>query len=76
MHPLERIKRLLSDRSAPSGTVIGTDGNYVTLATSLGSKRVMKSVGDATSYRVGDEVVLANWQIVGRRVRQPTIYVV
>jgi hypothetical protein len=76
VHPLERIKRLLSDRSAPSGKVIGTDGNYVTLATSQGSKRVMKASGDATSYRVGDEVVLANGQIVGRRIRQPTVYVV
>ena len=76
MHPLERIKRLLSDRSASSGTVIGTYGNTVMLATSLGSKPVIKSGGDATSYRVGDEVVLANGQIVWRRVLQPTVYVV
>ena len=76
MHPLKKLKKLLQDRQTPSGTVIGTDGNYVTLATSLGSKLVMKSGGDTTSYRAGDEVVLANGQIVGRRVRKPTTYVV
>lgn len=75
MHPLHRIKKLLLDRPIPSGKVIGTEGAYVTVATAQGSQRVRKTSGDATAYRIGDEVVLANGSIVGRRTRQPTIYV-
>jgi hypothetical protein len=76
MHPLKKLKKLLQDRPTPSGRVVGAEGNYVTVATPHGSQRIQRSSGDVTPYRIGDEVVLANGQVIGRRINQPKTYVV
>ena len=76
MHPLKQIKKLLSSDSPNSAKVVSVSGRSLTVATRLGSQTIARSPGDATRYQPGDEVVLANGQVVGRRSRTPTIYVV
>jgi hypothetical protein len=76
MHPLKQLRKLLQERPTSSGTVIATSGDSITIATAQGSQRLRKTGTDATQYRPGDEVILANGQIVGRRTREPIIYVV
>ena len=76
MHPLKQLKQLLQDRPVSSGKVIAISGDSITIATAQGSQRLRKTGTDATQYRPGDEVILANGQIVGRRTRESTIYVV
>ncbi len=76
MHPLKQLKQLLQDRPVSSGKVIATSGDSITIATVIGSQRLRKTGTDATQYRPGDEVILANGQIVGRKTSEPTIYVV
>jgi hypothetical protein len=76
MHPLKQLRKLLQERPISSGTVIATSGDSITIATAQGSQRLRKTGTDATQYRPGDEVILANGQIVGRKTSEPTVYVV
>lgn len=76
MHPLKQLRKLLTDRTPNAAKVVATSGRTVTVATSRGSQTIIKSPGDATRYQPGDEVILANGQVVGRRSKTPTVYVI
>lgn len=76
MHPLKQLKQMLRESSPNQGKVIQTKGNELMVATNRGSLPITKLTSDATKYAVGDSVVLVNGQVVGRRIRNPTIYVV
>lgn len=76
MHPLQQLRKLLQDHPTNSGTVIAINGNSLTIATARGSQQLQKIGTDATQYRPGDAVILANGQIVGRKTREPMVYVV
>lgn len=76
MHPLKQIRHLLREPSINQGTVIRSTATNTLLATPKGSLSVSRSLNDATAYKPGDVVLLANGIIVGRRHRTPTIYVV
>lgn len=75
MHPLVRLRQLLATASPHRGTVVKS-GASMTIATNTGSLVMFRAPGDANIYRVGDEVVLSNGTIVGKRSGSPTVYVV
>ena len=76
MHPLKQLQRLLQPSTTHQGRVISQTENSLFLATSKGSFSVTRSPNDATKYKVGDTVLMANGAVVGRRNREPSIYVV
>lgn len=76
MHPLKQLQKLLDVPKTNQGKVVSSTENTLILATPKGSLSVSRSVGDATRYQVGDTVLLANGVVVGKRQRQPTVYVV
>ena len=76
MHPLKQLRKLMQDRPNNHAKVVSVVGREVVLATSRGSKTLTLTPGDATRYQPGDAVRLENNQVVGRRSRSPTVYVV
>ena len=76
MHPLRRLQHLLAPPVSPNHGTILAIGTDLRIATSSGLLSVPRAVTDATVYRVGDSVVLANGVVVGRRNGTPTVYVV
>jgi hypothetical protein len=75
MHPLKQLQKLLQPKSTNNGHVIAQANGILTLATKYGTQAIPKTSGDLTVYRVGDTVKLLNGQVVGKRVNQPTVYV-
>lgn len=75
MHPLKQLQKLLNPRYPNSGRVIQSSNGNVLIATAKGSQSIQKNSGDATIYKAGDTVALVNGQVVGKRVNQPTVYV-
>lgn len=76
MHPLKELRRLLKETETNHGKVISSSAKEIVVATTRGSATLIKTPGDVTRYQPGDEVVLANHQVVGRRSRSLTVYVV
>lgn len=76
MHPVNDLKRLLSRNIRQTGTVVNSNLDTVTVATSKGVVSVKRLPGDATLYRNGDTAVLLDGQVIGRRRGSPSIYVV
>lgn len=76
MHPIHQLRKLLKEPSTNQGRVIRSNESSMVIATPKGSLSVTRSIGDATRYQVGDTVLLANGVVVGKRQRQPTVYVV
>lgn len=56
--------------------MIARTATNLVLATPQGSVSVKRSNMDATIYNVGDTVLLANGVVVGKRNREPTVYVI
>jgi len=75
MHPIKQLQKLLNPRSPNSGRVIQSSNGNLLVATPKGSQSIQKNSGDATIYKAGDTVALVNGQVVGKRVNQPTVYV-
>lgn len=75
MHPLKQLQQLLQPTKNNQGRVIARTETNLVLATPQGSLSVKRSLNDATIYNVGDTVLLANGVVVGKRNREPTIYV-
>lgn len=75
MHPLKQLQNLLQKRSPNQGTIVTSSCSEMLIATTLGSLRVPRVTGDTTNYKPGDSVILVNGQVVGRKLRLPTIYV-
>lgn len=76
MHPIKQLRKLLATPSTNQGKVVSSTENTLILATPKGSLSVSRASGDATRYQAGDTVLLANGVVVGKRQRQPTVYVV
>lgn len=74
MHPLKELRKLFKKQTPNSGRVI-TSGTSLLVATNKGQMYITPTPGDATRYVSGDEVILMNGIIIGRRKRNPTIYV-
>jgi hypothetical protein len=74
MHKLKELRKLINQPLPNSGKVVKA-GTELLIATNRGSVLLNKVPGDATQYNVGDEVILANGVVVGRRKRNPTVYV-
>jgi uncharacterized cupin superfamily protein len=75
MHPLKQLRQLMKESSPTQGKVVKV-GNELRIATSQGSLSITPQANDATVYRVGDSVILANGMVVGRRLPTPTTYVI
>lgn len=75
MHPIKQLQKLLNPRSPNSGRVIQSSNGNLLVATQKGSQSIQKNSGDANIYKAGDTVALVNGQVVGKRVNQPTVYV-
>lgn len=75
MYVIDQLKRILNTNTPNSGKVV-ENGNSLTVATRQGTISVPKLAGDATPYKVGDTVVISNGVLVGRRIKQPQIYVI
>jgi len=56
--------------------VVSIAGDAITVSTARGSVIASRPVGDATAYRVGDEVTLVNGQLAGKRIGKSAVYVV
>lgn len=76
MHPLKQLRKLVSNNSTMYGRLVYMDQTGYILATTKGSISVTKASNDATPYKVGDEVKFVNGQLMGRKIREPTVYVV
>lgn len=76
MHPLKQLRKLLELPKTNQGRVIARTASNLVLATPQGSVSVKRSNTDATIYNVGDTVLLANGVVVGKRNREPTVYVI
>lgn len=76
MHPLKHLRNLLEVPKINQGRVIARTATDLVLATPQGSVSVKRSNTDATIYNVGDTVLLANGVVVGKRNREPTVYVI
>lgn len=76
MHPIHQLRKMLKEPSTNQGRVIRSNESSMVIATPKGSVSVTRSIGDATRYQAGDTVLLANGVVVGKRQRQPTVYVV
>jgi len=74
MHPIKQLKRILDDSSPSQGRVVSV-GHDVRVSTTKGVLSIQKNNRDATRYRVGDSVILANGTIVGRRLPSTKVYV-
>lgn len=74
MHPLKQLQRLLTPRVSNHGKVIGIEGD-LRVVTTQGVLTIPRRASDATQYRVGDSVILANGQLVGKRLAEPPVYV-
>lgn len=75
-HPLKQLQKLLQPKSTNNGRVIATqNGGLLTIATKYGTQSVTTTAGGFTKYAVGGTVKLINGQVVGKRVNQPTTYV-
>ncbi|HRD65730.1 MAG TPA: hypothetical protein PKY50_06195 [Candidatus Competibacter sp.] len=59
-----------------AGKVVSIAGDAITVSTARGSVIASRPVGDATAYRVGDEVTLVNGQLAGKRIGKSAVYVV
>jgi len=75
MHPLKQLRNLLEIHKTNQGRIIARTATNLILATPQGSISVKRSNTDATVYNVGDTVLLANGVVVGKRNREPTVYV-
>lgn len=75
MHPLKQLKRLLQPTRTNQGLIVAQNADNLILATPQGSVSAKRSMNDLTNYRVGDTVLLSNGVILGKRHRQPKIYV-
>ena len=75
MHPFKQLQKLLNPKSNNTGRVITAANGNLVIATAKGSQSISKSSGDATQYKAGDSVVLVNGQVVGKRLNEPTVYV-
>jgi len=76
MHPIQQLRKLLKEPSTNQGRVITSNDLSMVIATPKGSMSVTRSTSDATRYQAGETVLLANGVVVGKRQRQPTVYVV
>lgn len=76
MHPIQHLKKLLNTSSTNQGRIISSTATAFVLATPKGSMSVIRSPNDVTVYKTGDTVLLANGVVVGRRLREPTTYVI
>lgn len=74
MHPIKELQKILTQSTPNKGTVVSAGENLI-VATTNGTLSVSRNVGDATNYKAGDSVILANNKIIGRRLRASTIYV-
>lgn len=74
-HPLKQLQKLLTPKQTNNGRVIATQNGLLTIATKYGTQSITPTSGDVTRYAVGDTVKLINGQVVGKRVNQPTVYV-
>ena len=76
MHPLQQLRKILQKSQTNNGRVISASSTEILIATTKGSTRLPRTPGDVTNYQSGDTVILANGQVVGRRLRSPAVYVV
>lgn len=76
MHPLKKLSKLFGEKKTNQGKVIRTSGQNLIIATPKGSLSVQKNTNDVTSYTEGDTVLLANGVVIGKRLKQPKVYVV
>lgn len=74
MHPLKELRKLLEKTSPNRGTVI-KNGTILSVITNKGQMSIAPTLNDATKYKNGDEVILVNGVIVGRRKKTPPVYV-
>lgn len=75
MHPLKQLQKLLIPKSPNTGRIVSNSNGNLLIATAKGSQSIPKRVGDATQYKAGDSVVLVNGQVVGKRLNEPSVYV-
>lgn len=74
MHPVKELRKLLEKQNPNSGRVVSV-GSSLLVTTNRGQINVTPSPGDATRYVSGDEVILMNGIIIGRRKSNSTTYV-
>lgn len=75
MHPLKQLQKLLNPKSPNTGRIISSSNGNLLIATAKGSQSIPQSSGDATQYKAGDSVVLVNGQVAGKRLNEPSVYV-
>jgi len=75
VHPLKQLKKLLKSTTPSQGKVLKV-GNEIMVSTNKGMLSIQRSINDATTYHVGDAVILSNGIIVGKRQQSSTIYVI
>lgn len=76
MHPLKQLQKLMTPKTTNHGRVIAQQQGLLTVATCFGTQAITPNPGDVTKYVVGDTVRISNGQVLGKRIRQPTIYVI
>lgn len=75
MHKLKELRKILNQTSPNNGKIVKAGSSDLLVATNRGSVLLNKIPGDATQYNTGDEVILVNGVVVGRRKRNPPVYV-
>lgn len=65
-HPLQDLKRLLTDSAPARGTVLEVLPTGIRVSTAQGIQTAARQVGDATHYKPGDVVRLFNGSVLGR----------
>lgn len=76
MSSLKQIRRLLNPSQPNNGTLIKKSNGSLLVATRNGTQTFQQSGNDANQYRTGDTVAIVNGVIVGKRNRNPTVYVI
>lgn len=76
MHPLRELRKIINSTSPNRGKLVAiNEGRELRIATNQGVTSILKQPGDVTNYKVGDSLILSNGRVVGRRLTQPTVYV-
>lgn len=76
MHPVKQLRKLINPPIPNQGKVVRITDHNVMVSTRQGMVTLQPTANDATRYGVGDTVILSGGVIVGRRLRQPTTYLV
>ena len=76
MHPIKQLRKILNIQQQNQGKVIQQFGDSMVVATTMGSQTIKLSALDKTNYQVGDTIILNNNTIVGKRLKNTTVYVV